>query len=92
MTTPQPVTLNHKFTSGHQLTIRMVDGNVAGQFLWRPCKPPPHVFQTEYQAFIRAVMQEVANHFKKSIPWFIPGDIGEFVIFNPYTSTATRND
>ena len=86
MTTPQPVTLNHTFTTGHQLTIRMEDGLVAGRFIWSPGKPPPHVFQPEYQEFIRSVMPGVANHFGKNIIWFLPGEImepAEFVLFEP---------
>lgn len=70
----------------------MEDGLVAGRFHWTPGKPPPHVFQTEYQKFIRAVMPSAANHFKQPIPWFIPGDIGEIVVFTPETSTTTQHD
>lgn len=92
MKTPQPLTLTHTFVTGHRLTIRMEDGKVAGRFIWDLGQPSPHVFQTEYPKFIRAVMSSAANHFKQSILWFIPGDIGEFVIFNPENSTTNQND
>lgn len=92
MKPPQPITLNHTFTTGHRLTIRVTSPLQSDRFEWTPCKPPPHVFQSEYQEFIRAVLPSAANHFKEEIPWFIPGDIGEIVVFKPETSTSTHND
>lgn len=91
MTTPHPVVLSHRFKTGHQLTIRMADGLVAGRFLWNPGKPPPHVFQPEYREFIRAVMPGVANHFRKTILWNLPGapmEPAEFVLFKPSEPSA----
>lgn len=92
LTPPKPLTFVHTFKTGHRLAISVRGPLQSEPFRWTPSKPPHDVLQSEYSDFIFAVMPTAASHFNESIPWFIPGEVGDpsqFIIFSPGNESPT---